>query len=90
MYVVTLWILKSRISKEYRDGCRSFVDFAIQNCKTADGLIFCLCKTCRLKRQHTPGVVYDHLTGGEECDPNIKIGFITARGLYELQLKALI
>jgi hypothetical protein len=52
----------SRISKEYKDGCRSFVDFAIR-CKTPDRLIFCPCKTCRLNRQHPPRVVYDHLIG---------------------------
>jgi hypothetical protein len=59
------WMTKPRILKEYIDGCRSFVDFAIQNCKTPDGLIFCLCRTCRLNRRHTPALVYDHLTGGK-------------------------
>jgi hypothetical protein len=44
------WMTKSRISKEYRDGCRSSVDFAIKNCKTIDGLIFCPCMTCRFNR----------------------------------------
>jgi hypothetical protein len=44
------WMTKPRISKEYIDSCRSFVDFAIQNCRTPDGLIFCPCKTCRLNR----------------------------------------
>jgi hypothetical protein len=49
------WMMKPRISNKYIDGCRSFVDFAIQNCKTLDGLIYCLCKTCCL----TPALVYD-------------------------------
>jgi hypothetical protein len=35
---------KPRISKEYIDDCRLFIDFAILNCRTPDGLIFCLCK----------------------------------------------
>jgi hypothetical protein len=39
---------KPRISKKYIDGCKSFVDFAILNCRTPDRLIFCPCKTCRL------------------------------------------
>jgi hypothetical protein len=80
---------KSRISTEYRDGCRSFMDFAIR-CKTPDGLIFCPCKTCRLNRQYPPRVVYDHLTGGKGMWLNTKTEFITARGQYELPLKALI
>jgi hypothetical protein len=84
------WMTKFRISKEYRDECRSFVDFAIQNCKTLDGLLFCPCKTCHLNRRHTSGVIHNRLTWGEECGPNTKTEFIMARGLYELQLKALI
>jgi hypothetical protein len=63
---------KSRISKEYRDGCRLFVDFAIQNCKTTDGLNFCPCKTCRLNRRRPFGLVYNHLTGGKGMWPQYK------------------
>jgi hypothetical protein len=59
------WMTKPRISKEYIDNCRSFVDFAILNCRTPDGLIFCPCKTCHLNRQHTPALVYDHSIGGK-------------------------
>ena len=81
---------KPRISNEYIDGCRSFVDFVIPNCKTPDRLIYCPCKMCRLNRGHTLALVYDHLTGGKECGPNIKTRFIMARSLYELQLKDLI
>jgi hypothetical protein len=62
-------MMKPRISDEYIDGCRSFVDFAIQNCKTPDGLIHCPCKTCRLNRRHPTGLVYDHLTGGKGMWP---------------------
>jgi Zn ribbon nucleic-acid-binding protein len=30
------WMTKPRISKEYIDGCRSFVDFAVLNCRTPE------------------------------------------------------
>jgi hypothetical protein len=63
---------KPRISNEYIDGCRLFVDFAIQNCKTPDGPIYCLCKTCRLNRRHPSALVYDHLTGGKGMWPQYK------------------
>jgi hypothetical protein len=63
---------KPRISDEYIDGCRSFVDFAIQNCKTPDGLIHCPCKTCCINRRHPPGIVYEHLTGGKEMWPQYR------------------
>jgi hypothetical protein len=42
------WMMKPKISKEYIDDCRSFVDFAILNCRTPDGLIFYLRKTSSL------------------------------------------
>jgi hypothetical protein len=66
------WMTKLRISKEYIDCCRSFIDFAILNCRTPDGLIFCPCKTCRLNRRHTPTLVYDHLIGGKGMWPQYK------------------
>ena len=66
------WMTKPRILDEYIDGCRSFVDFAIQNCKTPDGLIHCPCKTCRINRRHPPGIVYEHLTGGKGIWPQYK------------------
>jgi hypothetical protein len=61
-----------RISDEYIDSCRLFVDFAIQNCKTPDGLIHCPRKTCHINRQHPPGLVYEHLTGGKGMWPQYK------------------
>jgi hypothetical protein len=66
------WMTKPRISDEYLDGCRSFVDFAIQNCETPDGLIHCPCKTCRINRRHPSGIVYEHLTGGKGMWPQYK------------------
>jgi hypothetical protein len=66
------WIMKPRISKEYIDGCRSFIDFAILNCRTLDGLIFCPYKTCRLNRRHTLALVYNYLTGGKGMWPQYK------------------
>jgi hypothetical protein len=50
-----------RSMKEYRDGYRSFVDFAIQNCRTPDRLIVCPCNMCCLNRRHSPGIVLNHL-----------------------------
>jgi hypothetical protein len=81
---------KSRSTKEYIDGCRSFMDFAIRNCKTPNVLIVCPCKTCRFNRRHSSSLVLNHLTRGKECGLNTKTRFITVRGLYELPLKALI
>jgi hypothetical protein len=66
------WMTKPRISDEYIDGCKSFVDFAIRNCKTSDGLIHCPCKTCRINRRHPPGLVYEHLTRGKGMWPQYK------------------
>jgi hypothetical protein len=65
-------MMKSRFMKENIDGCRSFVDFTILNCKTLDGLIVCLCKTRCLNRQHLPGFVLDHLTRGKGIWPQYK------------------
>ena len=59
------WMMKPRSTKEYRDGCRSFVDFAVRNCRTLDRLIVCPCKMCWLNRRHPPGIVLDHLIGGK-------------------------
>jgi hypothetical protein len=66
------WMMKLRISKEYIDSCKSFVDFAILNCGTPDGLIFCPSKACRLNRRHTLALVYDHLTRGKGMWPQYK------------------
>ena len=55
---------KPRSTKEYRDGCRSFMDFAVRNCRTPNHLIVCPYKMCRLYKRHPPGIVLDHLLGG--------------------------
>jgi hypothetical protein len=59
------WMTKSRGTREYRDGCRSFVDFAVSNCRIPNGNIHCPCKSCRNNQRHPPGVVLAHLTGGK-------------------------
>jgi hypothetical protein len=66
------WMTKPRISKEYIDGCKSFVDFAVLNCRTPDGLLYCLCKACCLNKRHNPALVFDHLTGGKGMSPQYK------------------
>jgi hypothetical protein len=63
---------KPRSTKEYRDGCRSFVDFAIRNYRTLDRLIVCSCKMCCLNSQHSLGIVLDHLLGGRGMGPQYK------------------
>jgi hypothetical protein len=65
-------MMKPRISKDYIDGCRSFVDFAVLNCRTPDGLIYCPCKACCLNKRHNPALVFDHLTGGKGMSPQYK------------------
>ncbi|XP_062147655.1 uncharacterized protein LOC133856614 [Alnus glutinosa] len=59
------WMTKSRGTREYRDGCRSFVDFAVSNCRIPNGNIHRPCKSCRNNQRHPPGVVLAHLTGGK-------------------------
>jgi hypothetical protein len=59
------WITKSRGMREYKNGCRSFVDFAISNCRTLCGFIYCPCKSCRNNQLHPPHFVLDHLTRGK-------------------------
>jgi hypothetical protein len=66
------WMTKPRISKEYIDGCRSFVDFAVLNCRTPDGLIYCPCKACCLNKRHNLALVFDHLTRGKGMSPQYK------------------
>jgi hypothetical protein len=84
-------MMKSRSTKEYRDGCRSFVDFAIQNCRTLDRLIVCLCKMRRLLQATPARYCTRPLDRGERNVASIqRLRFITVRGLYELLLKALI
>jgi hypothetical protein len=63
---------KPRHTMEYRDDCKSFVDFAIENCIVHDGKIYCPCKMYRLNRRHLPSVVYSHLIGGKCILPTYK------------------
>jgi hypothetical protein len=35
------WMTKSRGTREYRDGCRLFVGFAVSNCRIPNGNIHC-------------------------------------------------
>jgi hypothetical protein len=56
---------KSRCTREYRDRCRSFVDFTVRNCRFPYGKIHCPCKAYRNNQRHLPGIVLDHLIGGK-------------------------
>jgi hypothetical protein len=60
---------KSRCMREYRDGCRSFVHFAIRNCRFPDGKIHYSCKACRNNQCHPSSIVLDHLIGGKGIIP---------------------
>ena len=57
------WMTKFRTSKEYMDGAKSLVDFAVRNAINPK-LIQCQCKKCRLNKKLSPREVYAHLTGG--------------------------
>jgi hypothetical protein len=59
------WMTKSWGTREHRDGCRLFVDFAVSNCRIPNGNIHCPCKSCRNNQCHPPDVVLAHLTGGK-------------------------
>jgi hypothetical protein len=59
------WMTKSRGTREYKDGCRLFVDFTVSNCRIANGNIHCPCKSCRNNQHHPPGVVLAYLIGGK-------------------------
>ena len=63
---------KPRHTIEYRDGCKSFTNFAVGNCTVPNGKIYYPCKMCRLNRCHLLGVVYSHLTGGNDILPTYK------------------
>ncbi|XP_059441611.1 uncharacterized protein LOC132173941 isoform X2 [Corylus avellana] len=69
------WMTKSRGTREYRDGCKLFVEFAVSNCRTPDGFIYCPCKICRNNRRHPPGFVFDHLTGGKGVMPEYTLWY---------------
>ena len=56
---------KSRCTREYIDGCRLFVDFAVRNCTISDGKIHCSCKACRNNQHYLPSFIRDHLTRGK-------------------------
>jgi hypothetical protein len=54
-----------RGTTQYNDGCRAFVAFAVRNCRSGDGKIYCPCKYCRNNQRHPPDYVLAHLTGGK-------------------------
>jgi hypothetical protein len=56
------WITKFRCSKEYVDGAKSFLEFAVSN-STNKEYIICPCKKCKLNKSLNPELVYTHLTG---------------------------
>jgi hypothetical protein len=53
-----------RGTTQYNDGCRAFMEFAVRNCTTADGKIYCPCKNCRNNQWHAPAYVIAHLIEG--------------------------
>jgi hypothetical protein len=58
-----------RGTKQYNDGCGTFVAFAVSNCTTVDEYIYCLCKSCRNNQCYPPDYVLAHLTGGRGMSP---------------------
>ena len=57
------WMTKFRGSKEYLEGVKLFITFAVSN-SGSQKFILCPCKKCRLNKQLRPQEVYDHLTTG--------------------------
>jgi hypothetical protein len=53
-----------RCLTQYNEGCRVFVEFAVSNCTSANGKIYCSCKYCQNNQRHAPDYVLAHLTGG--------------------------
>jgi hypothetical protein len=53
-----------RDTTQYNDGCKAFVAFAISNCTTANGKIYCPCKSCRNNQRYPQDYVLSHLTKG--------------------------
>jgi len=58
------WITKPRGTREYNNGCREFVEFAVRNCRTTDGKIRCPCKMCQNNHLHSLDYVLEHLIAG--------------------------
>jgi hypothetical protein len=63
------WMTKSRCTREYRDKCRSFVDFAVRNCRCPNGKIHRPYKKCQNNQCHSLDVVLCHLIGGKGIMP---------------------
>jgi hypothetical protein len=63
------WMSARRGTTQYNDGCRAFVEIAVNNCTATDGKIYCPCKYCRNNQHHFPDYVLGHLTGGREMSP---------------------
>jgi len=59
------WITKPQGTREYNNGCREFVKFAVSNCRTTNGKIRCPCKMCWNNRLHSPDYVLEHLTASK-------------------------
>ena len=57
------WMTKSRSSREYMEGVKSFVSFAIRNSREYETIV-CPCKKCRFNKRLRPQQVHDHLIGG--------------------------
>jgi hypothetical protein len=65
-----------RGTTQYNDGCRAFVAFAVSNCTTSDGYIYCPSKSCQNNQRHPPDYVLAHLTGGRGMSPGYILWYI--------------
>ncbi|KAL5832627.1 hypothetical protein ACOSQ3_016301 [Xanthoceras sorbifolium] len=54
------WLRFSRVSQEYRDGARNFVEAAQKHSRNPD-MIPCPCIKCINHRWHPTKIVYEHL-----------------------------
>ena len=81
---------KPRDTREHRDDCKSFVNFAVGNCTVPNGKIYCPCKICRLNQRHLPSVVHAYLTGRKTYFLHIRTRCFMVRSLCRVMLNRLL
>lgn len=62
------WMRKWRGSREYMDGVKAFVRFAVSNSRNKESIV-CPCKKCRLRKTLRQQEVFDHLIAGSGILP---------------------
>lgn len=55
------WMEKSRVTEEYQNGLKFFLDYAFRNASMSDGIL-CPCKRCKIVIFATRDEAFEHLT----------------------------